>query len=139
MCPFISRARTMSQVQFEADTYYRFNPFAKNWVATSGVMNTCERERCFWVLDALASYVPQLAKAQSVDYFLIVKVAVNTDQTGVFTIEQEEPGTAVHRVLIRQELDYTDLKESLKFWAINQSPGAYDPACQTVVLLPEEY
>lgn len=129
----------MSQVQFEADTYYRFSPFAKRWIATSGVMNHCEKNRCFWVLDTLASYVSTLARTQGVDYFLIIQVEVNPDQTGVFTIEQEEPGTTEHRVLVRQELDYTDLKTPLKFWAINESSGAYDPACQTVVLLPEEY
>lgn len=127
---------------YEADMYYRFSPFAKNWIATSGVMNHCERNRCFWVLDAVASYVPTLAKRNGVDYFLIVSVEVNPDKTALFTIKQEKhdrQGNHHYKTLIRQELEYTDLKESLTFWAINESAGAYDPACQTVVLLPEEY
>ncbi|MDX2086046.1 MAG: hypothetical protein SFZ03_11745 [Candidatus Melainabacteria bacterium] len=126
---------------YEADTYYRFSPFAKNWIATSGIMNHCEQNRCFWVLDALASYVPTLAKRKDVDYFLIVTVEVNPDQTAVFTIKQEIRDALAEgeEVLIRQAIDYTDLKETWKFWAINETSGAYDPACQTVVLLPEEY
>lgn len=129
-------------ILYEADNYYRFNPFAKNWIATSGVMNHCHRNQCFWVLDTLASYVPTLARTQGVDYFLIVQVEVNPDQTAVFTIQQEQhdnEGNATYQTLVRQEIDYTDLKDSWKFWAINESSGAYDPACQTVVLLPEEY
>ena len=129
-------------VAYEQDTYYRFSPFAKNWIATSGIMNHCQRNQCFWVLDTLASYVPTLARTPGVDYFLIVQVVVNPDQTAVFTIQQEEhdeEGNTGHRTLVRQDLDYTDLKDSWKFWAINESSGAYDPACQTVVLLPEEY
>lgn len=130
------------QAIYEADTYYRFSPFAKNWIATSGIMNHCQRNQCFWVLDAVASYVPELGRIKGVDYFLIIQVAVNSDQTAVFTIQQEEhdqEGNTHYKTLIRQDLEYTDLKDSWKFWAINESSGAYDPACQTVVLLPEEY
>ncbi len=132
---------------YEADTYYRFSPFAKGWLATSGVMNFSERNRCYWVLDVLASYVPTLAKRKDVDYFLIVTVQVNQeDKTALFTIKQEIRDALLkteenkgEEVLIRQAIDYTDLKENLKFWAINESPGNYDPKNQTVVLLPEEY
>ncbi|MBK8191391.1 MAG: hypothetical protein IPK79_13205 [Vampirovibrionales bacterium] len=129
-------------VAYEQDTYYRFSLFAKNWIATSGIMNHCQRNQCFWVLDTLASYVPTLARAQGVDYFLIVQVEVSLDKTSVFTIQQEQhdkEGNATYQTLVRQEIDYTDLKETWTFWAINESSGAYDPACQTVVLLPEEY
>lgn len=124
---------------YEAAMYYRFSPFAKNWIATSGVMNHCERNQCFWVLDTLASYVPTLAQRQGIDYFLIVTVEVKPDQTAVFTIKQEGRDGDPYRVLVRQEIEYTDLTQSLTFWAINESTGNYNPACQTVVLLPEEY
>ena len=124
---------------YEPDTYYRFSPFAKRWIATSGVMNHCQLHRCFWVLDNLASYVAELAKKKHVDYFLIVHVEVNPDKTAVFTIQQEARHDEGYITLVRQVLDYTDLKESWTFWAINESSGNYDPACQTVVLLPDEY
>jgi len=129
-------------VTYEADMYYRFSPFAKNWIATSGVMNFCERHRCFWVLDAVASYIPTLAKRKGVDYFLIVTVEVNLeDKSALFTIKQEIRDALAEgeEILIRQAIDHTDLTESLKFWAINESPGDYDPKNQTVVLLPDEY
>jgi len=105
-------------------------------------MTLCERHQCFWVLDVLASYAPTLTKRKRVDYFLIVTVDVNReDRTALFTIRQEirDALTEGEEVLIRQAIDYTDLTESLKFWAINESPDDYDPDCQTVVLLPEEY
>ena len=124
---------------YEPDTYYRFSPFAKKWLATSGVMDHCEANRCYWVLDTLASYVPELAKKKGMDYFLIMEVEVKPDKTAIFTISQESRTDDDYITLICQALDYTDLKESLKFWAINESAGDYDPACQTVVLLPEEY
>jgi hypothetical protein len=125
---------------YESDTYYRFSPFAKQWLATSGVMNHCEQHRCYWVLDTLASYVPELAKKKGMDYFLIVQVEVKPDKTAVFTVCQESSNQDDEYItLVQQNLEYTDLKESLKFWAINESAGNYDPTCQTVVLLPEEY
>ncbi len=126
---------------YEQDTYYRFSPFAQKWVATSGVMNLCERNACYWVLDIIASYVPELAKGKGIDYFLIVTVEVNPDQSCRFTIKQEgrDGDGDSYRILITQDIDYTDLKENLKFWAINESPGDYNPNAQTVVLLPDEY
>jgi hypothetical protein len=122
---------------YEPDTYYRFSPFAMGWVATSGIMNYCQAHQCFWVLDSLASYIPALAKLDNVNYFLIVQVEVKPDQSTLFTIQQEaEDG---YRVLVQQMIEFTDLKDSWKFWAINENPGAYDPECRTVVLLPTEY
>lgn len=127
--------------QYQQDVYYRFSPFAKNWIATGGIMAYCDRYQCFWVLDTLASYVPTLAKQSDVDYFLIVTVEVSLDQTAIFTVKQEDhtKDGEQYRVLIRQEISFSDLKDNLKFWAINESPGQYDPSAQTVVLLPEEY
>lgn len=128
-------------VTYETDMYYRFSPFVRNWIATSGIMSFCERHRCFWVLDTVASYVPTLAKRKGVDYFLIVTVEVNPDKTALFTIKQEirDALDEGEEVLIRQVIDHTDLAENLKFWAINESPGDYDPKNQTVILLPDEY
>ncbi len=127
---------------YQQDVYYRFSPFTKHWIATGGVMAYCERNKCFWVLDTIASYVPTLAKRKGVDYFLIVTVEVKPDKSAVFTIQQEEydqEGNHHYKTLIQQDIEYTDLTEGLKFWAINETSGAYDPMAQTVVLLPEEY
>lgn len=126
-------------IAYELETYHRISPFAPNWIATSGVMNHCQQHQCFWVLDVLASYAPTLAWRKGADYFLIVTVDVNPDHAAVFTIKQEGRNGEHYRVLIRQEIEYTDLSDSLTFWAINESAGDYDPACRTVVLLPEEY
>ncbi len=132
---------TSTETIYQPETYYKFNPFARNWIATYGVMTTCEHLQCHWVLDVIASYVSKLSGIKDIDYFLIITVKVNDDQSAVFTLKQEDQldSDEVYRTLITQELDYTDLKEDITFWAINESPGNYDPQNRTVVLLPDEY
>lgn len=114
---------------FEPDKYYRFSPFC-SWIATSGIMNQCEECKCFWILDVVASYVPQLAKA---DYLKIIEVKLNKasgdgeGQGALFTVHDEINGE-----LVRQEIQFTDLEKDVKWWAITDDE-------HTVILLPEEY
>lgn len=127
---------------YKPDTYYRFNGFAPNWLATSGVMNYCEENGCHWVLDTLASYAPTMAKRQGLDYLLVVEVRRTDGQGGIFTIKQETHDGNSHgeEIVVRQDFDYTSLKRNLKFWAINESmDGKHDPSAKTIVMLPEEY
>lgn len=127
---------------YEPDTYYRFNAFAKNWLATSGVMNYCEENKCHWVLDTLASYAPTMAKRQGLDYLLVVEVKLAGKHGGIFTITQETWDGKSHgeEIVIRQDFDFTSLKAPVKFWAVNESEdGKHDPSAKTIVMLPEEY
>ena len=123
---------------YESETYYKFNYFAINWVATCGVMNYCHDNKCKWILDVISSYVLKLSRMRSVDYMLIVEVALDSKRGATFTISQQ-PANDEPTVLIRQTVEFTDLQHGVKFWAINESADNYDPRSRTVLMLPEEY
>ena len=112
---------------YEDGKYYRFNAFARNYIATAGVMNLAEEKQCYWFLDCIASY----AKTESVlkgDYLRVVEIIKNNNDAGcVFKITDEISGE-----LVIQEIPYTDLKENLKVWCIEE-------ADRVIVLLPSEY
>jgi hypothetical protein len=133
---------------YEADTYYKFGMFSRNWVATSGIMNFAETNQCYWLLDMVASYIPTLNTIKNIDYLLVIKLTLtdqpfksdSTDEpcNAYFTISHEVEGTQVE--IIRQDIVFTDLESNVVFWAINQTEtGYYEPHNQTVLLLPEEY
>lgn len=114
-------------MKYDIDTRYRFSTFVKNYVATGLVMMTCEELECYWVLDVIASYSRRLQKLNA-DYLKIVTVTLNKDNDGcVFKIDDEINGN-----LVTQEIEFTDLKEDLKWWLITE--GEYE-----VLLLPSEY
>ena len=108
---------------YEAEKLYQFSPFTKAWVATSGIMNFVDENNCYWLLDIIASYVPQLKDA---DYLKIITVEL-TDGSAVFKVTDEINGE-----LITQDIEYTDLTCEIKWWAITEDD-------LTTVLLPEEY
>lgn len=108
---------------FDPDTYYRFSNFVRHYVATAGVMYTCEEQQCYWVLDCIASYTPIL---KNKDYLQIVTVDV-TGSSAVLKITDE-----INGLLVEQDIPFTDLQTSLKWWIIQQGD-------LWVVLLPEEY
>lgn len=137
-----------TELRYKSEIYYKFSHFAKNWVATSGVMNYCAENKCNWVLDLVASYVPTLNRAstapEGIDYLLTINVELQDARGARFSITQETGGwvdenTNEIRIIVNQDIEYTDLKGNLKFWAINSSSGNFDPNLQTVLLLPEEY
>jgi hypothetical protein len=112
-------------MNFDLDTYYRFNNFARNYVATGNLMNFCETNSCMWILDCVISYAPQL---QDKDYLQIVTVTrVPNSLKAVFKIEDE-----INGLLVEQHISYTDLEEDVKFWIVQQGD-------QWVCLLPSEY
>lgn len=110
-------------MQYDQDTIYRFG-FSKTWFATSGVMNQCEELQCYWVMDIITSYIPQLTNA---DYLKVITVELHEGSKCTFKIMDEISGE-----LVVQEIEFTDLTENLKFWAITEGD-------KTTVLLPSEY
>ena len=112
---------------YEDGVRYRINPFARNYVATAGVMIWIEDHKAYWLLDVIASYRNDLIKKKA-DYLKICEMKVDVANTcGVFTITDEINGE-----LIRQVIPYTDLTESIKIWAIDEDD-------LVVCILPEEY
>jgi len=115
--------REMTMI-YEAEKLYQFSPFTKAWVATGAVMELCEELSCFWILDIIASYTPELKDA---DYLKIISVELKDGHRADFKVTDEINGE-----LITQDIEYTDLTCGIKWWAITEGDLA-------TVLLPEEY
>jgi hypothetical protein len=112
---------------YEDGNYYRFNAFAPNYMATAGVMNLAEEKQCYWFLGCIASYATTKSIVEG-DYLRVVEVIKNKNDAGcVFKISDEINGD-----LVVQKIPYTDLKENLKVWCIEEDD-------RVIVLLPEEY
>lgn len=118
--------------------YYKFNPFAKNWIATSGVMHLCDEHKAYWILDVIASYAPS-RKLVGADYMLIINIKLNKTTSGcLFTISHEVNGE--QKIIVRQRIPYTDLDRDVTIWAICDSEsGKYNFHKTTTLMLPEEY
>ena len=90
---------------YEDGNYYKFNAFAPQYVATSGVMNLAEEKQCYWFLDCIASY----AKTESIvkgDYLRVVELIKNKNDDGcLFTITDEISGE-----LVAQKIPYTNFR-----------------------------
>jgi len=114
-------------MEYDQDTRYKFNQFAPNYIATSGVMNFFEDHQAHWLGDVIASYRNTLIKKKA-DYLKVINMEVDVENTcGVFTISDEINGE-----LVKQIIPYTDLTESVVMWLIEESP--YE-----VLLFPSEY
>jgi len=122
----------MQTKHYELDQYYRFSPFARNWLATAGVMNLAEQKQCYWLLDIIASYAQQLNK-MSTDYMLVIEVRLTGNDGAIFTIEHEVNGKKER--LITQEIEHTTLTQPITIWSLAQG----DSNAKAVLLLPSEY
>jgi len=121
------------ETTYESGRYYAFSPFARNWVATPGVMQLCNDLKCYWFLDTLASYVMSLGKIKGLGYLLVVALTPSGYHGEMgFTIKDNDA------VIITQRIQ-TTLETPIKLWAICSSSGDYTSEKRTVLLLPEEY
>lgn len=76
--------------------YYRLTPSA---VLTDGTKYLAESAGAFWLMDAVASYLPQFTGRQD---FIVAKL-VRTDSQAELTLDDGNG-----RVLERQHIEYTD-------------------------------
>jgi hypothetical protein len=114
-------------MKYEEGVRYRFNPFARNYVATAGLLNWIEDHQAHWLMDIIASYKVDLMEKKA-DYLKICEMVGEVENTcGLFTISDEINGE-----LVRQVIPYTYLTENIKIWAIDEGD-------LVVCILPEEY
>jgi len=109
---------------------------------TSGVLEECEKHKCLWILDVVASYVSVINKKSFktyIDYLLIIDTIVDLKKSkAVFTISHEINQEKV--VIIKQKIAYTNLTKNITWWAINETlNNAYKADKRTILLLPSEY
>lgn len=121
---------------------YKFG-LSPRWLATEGVLEYCQENKCMWIFDVITSYIPKLTRLWVkgyVDYMLVITVKLNktNKSSATFKISHEVEGDMV--TLITQKIEYTTLPENVEFWAINSSSNqSYHPAKSTTLMLPSEY
>lgn len=98
------------------DTYWK-HPLGLLY--TDSLKDFCAEKAAYWTLDVVASYLPQLSQYE----FLVV----------YFDVEQGKCSFHVHEDtgmpdVIRQEIPYTDLKESIKLYL-----------CGNILMFPSDY
>lgn len=99
------------------ETYYKHPMFKFNY--TESVKYFCEEKEAYWVLDVVGSYMRKFMRYN----FLILIFDVN-DGEAVF-YAQEDTGQSK---IVRQEIPYTDLDVSVKFYLIDN-----------VLMFPSDY
>lgn len=105
--------------------YHRVSPFFRNFVATDGVAEMCQKLKCFWVMDVVASYLPRL---KGKDTFFTIKIT--RDQEGKGCKFTADNGSG--KIYVTQDIPYTDLTHDLKLFL------AFDGE-MWVIMLPSEY
>lgn len=99
-----------------------FHKHPLGFIYTEGCHYLAEAAECYWLLDLVGSYLPEL-KGQD---FLSYKLTTN-DSTGLVVIEDGN-----HNELARQEIPFTDFPlDEITIWA--EWNGAYYTA-----MLPSE-
>jgi hypothetical protein len=106
------------------ESYHRVSALFRTFVATDGVAEMCQKLKCFWVMDVVASYLPRLRNRDS---FFTVKVTRDEKGGCQFTIDN---GSG--KIYVTQDIPYTDLTYDLKLFL------SYDGELW-VIMLPSEY
>ncbi len=103
------------------ERYYRLN---RKCLLTDGTKYLADSAGAYWLMDAAASYLPELDAA---DWFVLVRLAVK-GHTAVLTLEDGNGN-----IRARQEIPFTD------FPAPEQALYASWDGQHWVLMLPSEY
>lgn len=109
------------------EEYHRVSAIFKNFLATDGVAEMCKKLKCYWVMDVVASYLPEI---KGKDDFFTVKVT-RKEKGATFTIDN---GSG--KIYVTQDIPYTDLSYDLKMFL---SIEYRDDGIFWFILLPSEY
>lgn len=127
----------MNTQQYQDGNYYQANVFARNVLATAGIMNFCEEHKCYWLLDVIVSHLPTAVKKQA-DYMLVAELKLGKNDSCVFTLSDEFNGEP--RIIAKQNIEFTDLDQDTVFWVINDDPSVpFSLKNRSIILLPSEY
>lgn len=100
---------------------------------TDGIKYLCDTAQCYWLIDLIASYQPQLRKEAMLREFQFWEISVNlTEQKGYVQCWEDRPSD-YSEPFVHQDLDYTDFP--LAFFRLY---GVYQEK-HLVIMLPSEY
>ena len=104
------------------NSYYRH--WLSRFVYTDGVKYVADNGSSHWLIDAIASYQPQLLKEPTLQEFQHWKLMVNADQKATLVCERDTDD-----VVVTQEISFTDFPLSeIRFYLV-----------MGVLMLPSEY
>ena len=113
------------------DSYTVFNPFARMFVATSGVMSMAKENECFWALDVVASYANKIIREfqKTTNTFYVVHVLKNMEDSGAtFYLSDGD-----YNILITQKIPFSDIPKNLYMFL------QFDGGQHFVLMMPSEY
>jgi len=124
----------MSEIKFYEDpqdygteNYWR-HLLVSGFVYTDGVKHMAEKFGAYWLIDAVASYVPGIRKISKDETFYVVTCILNKTGGCLLSIKTDtrEPDIA------RQDIESTSLTENVKMYLAFEGP-------RTILLMPTEY
>lgn len=83
------------------ENYYRH--WLNRFVYTDGVKHLVDEGKAYWLLDAIASYQPQLLKDPMLQQFQHWKLTVSPDQKAQLICERDTDD-----VVVTQDIEFTD-------------------------------
>lgn len=87
-----------------SEHFYRVSAFARNFVVTEGVKFLADEAQCYWLLDIVVSYLPEIQKAD--ETFAVVLLERHAEGNGaVVRIVDDVPATVVYA---EQDIEFTD-------------------------------
>ena len=105
------------------DKYYRH--FLRKFVFTDGVKYLADTASAHWLIDAIASYQPQLLSDPMLQEFQVWKLTVNSDNNTATLVCERDTDV----VVITQNIEFTDFP----------LPEVRLYLCAKVLMLPSEY
>ena len=105
------------------DKYYRH--FLKQFAYTDGVKYLADTASAHWLIDAIASYQPQLLSDPMLQEFQVWKLTVNSDNNTATLVCERDTDV----VVITQNIEFTDFP----------LPEVRLYLCAKVLMLPSEY
>lgn len=98
--------------QFTGGDDYHVNPIGR-MKYTEGVQYLAENAEAYWLIDAIASYQPQLLKVETFRYLQFWELKVNPDRSCLLTCREDsgiEPA-------VEQKIEFTDFPlPGIKLW-----------------------
>lgn len=113
-----------------SESWYRINQ-AFPVIISDGLKNAFDKLKSYWVGDVICSYFPEILKLSKVydNTFFVVRVNTYEDSHCIFLIEDD---FSENNPLIKQEIKFTDLKYSLRLFAVFEEG-------YLKIFLPSEY
>jgi len=124
----------MDEIKFYSDSndygteHYYQTPLFRGFVYTDGVKHMAEKFGAYWLIDAVASHIPAIKRADRDETFYVVTCILDGNGGCTLTARRDSDQPSV----IEQKIDYTDLTENVKMYLAFEGP-------RSILLMPTEY